>query len=290
MKGIILAGGTGSRLHPMTVVTSKHLLPVYNKPMIYYPISTLMLAGIRDILLITTPEHKHLYQMLLGDGRRWGISIEYIVQDEPEGLPNAFILGRDFIAGEKCCLLLGDNFFYGQRLGSLISDAAEQTDGATVFAYWVKDPQRYGVLEIDKNNQVKRMVEKPKVPPSNWAVTGIYIYSPGVSDLAASLKPSARGETEITDLNNLYLNQGKMNVELMSRGFAWMDMGTPESLLTASNFVRTIEEEQGLMIACMEEIALHKGFITREDVLRIAEETGAGSYSDYLRRTAGMYE
>lgn len=282
MKGIILAGGSGTRLYPLTQMISKQLLPVYNKPMIYYPLGTLMLAGIREILLITTPYEQALFQKLLGDGTQWGISITYAVQPKPEGLAQAFIIGRDFAQASPCCLILGDNIFYGHGLAARLQENCLLTRGATVFGYWVKDPERYGVAELDANGQVVSLVEKPVQPRSHYAVTGLYFYDAQVFEMAAHLKPSARGELEITDINNLYLAQGQLRVELLGRGVAWLDTGTYESLKQAGDFIATIEERQGLMVACPEEIAYRQGWISDVQLARLAEPLKKNSYGQYL--------
>ncbi|MCU7841649.1 MAG: glucose-1-phosphate thymidylyltransferase RfbA [Candidatus Thiodiazotropha sp. (ex Lucinoma annulata)] len=281
-KGIILAGGSGTRLHPLTLTISKQLLPVYDKPMIYYPLSTLMLAGIQEILIITTPQDASLFKGLLGDGSQWGIRLEYAVQPEPGGLAQAFLIGREFIAGDPCCLILGDNIYYGTGLVESLKRAVTLTVGATVFGYWVKDPERYGVAEFDKSGQVIGLEEKPENPQSNYAVTGLYFYDDQVSELAASLKPSPRGELEITDLNKLYLDEGQLQLEKMGRGFAWLDTGTHESLIQASNFIETIEMRQGLKIACPEEIAYLQKWIDIADLQRMGEALSKNGYGQYL--------
>ncbi len=281
-KGIILAGGSGTRLYPLTQVVSKQLLPVYDKPMIYYPLSTLMLAGIRDILIITTPHDQQHFQALLKDGAHWGLQISYAVQPQPEGLAQAFIIGKDFIGKDPCCLVLGDNIFYGHGLTGLLSSAWQRAQGATVFGYWVKDPQRYGVAEFDRQGRVTRLVEKPAQPKSNYAITGLYFYDNQVVDMAAQLRPSARGELEITDLNNLYLARGALRVEKFGRGVAWLDTGTHESLMQASNFIETIESRQGLKVSCPEEIAFNAGWINAAQLEGLAAPLRKNGYGEYL--------
>jgi glucose-1-phosphate thymidylyltransferase len=281
-RGIILAGGAGTRLYPITQAISKQLLPVYNKPMIYYPLSVLMLAGIRDILLITTPHEKVLFQKILNDGSQWGIRIEYAVQPKPEGIAQAFLIGSDFIGSSACALILGDNIFYGHGLVEKVQQARDQISGATVFGYWVRDPERYGVVEFDDKLQVISIEEKPVRPKSNFAVTGLYFFDNQVVDIARRLKPSARGELEITDVNNCYLEMNQLKVELLGRGFAWLDTGTHESLLEASVFIETIEKRQGQQIACLEEIAYNCGYITAGDILRLAEPLKKNHYGEYL--------
>lgn len=281
-KGIILAGGSGTRLHPLTIAVSKQLMPVYDKPMIYHPVTTLMLAGIRDALVITTPHDQEAFQRLLGDGKRWGMNIKYAAQPSPDGLAQAFLIGRDFIGGEPCALVLGDNIFYGHGVSGLLKKAAGREDGATVFGYYVANPSAYGVAEFDASGKVIDLEEKPEKPKSHYAVTGLYFYDRQVVDLAASLKPSARGELEITDLNRLYLKQGKLHVELFGRGVAWLDTGTHESLMQASNFIQTVEERQGLKVACPEEVAYRNGWISADDVLALAEPLKKTGYGRYL--------
>ena len=283
MKGIILAGGSGTRLFPTTKVVSKQLMMVYDKPMIYYPLSTLMLAGIRDILVITTPHEQELFRRLLGDGAGWGINLTYAPQPRPEGLAQAFIIGRDFLGGSPACLVLGDNIFYGHGMTGLLRQAVGEHQGATIFLYQVKDPERYGVAELDGQGVPVAIVEKPKAPKSNWAVTGLYFYDNDVVDIAASLKPSARGELEITDVNNHYLRQGRLRAQKMGRGFVWLDTGTPAALLQAAQFMQTIEERQGLKIACLEEVAWRMGYIDADQALACMAGCENSHYACYLR-------
>jgi glucose-1-phosphate thymidylyltransferase len=284
MKGIILAGGSGTRLYPVTQAISKQLLPVYDKPMIYYPLSVLLLAGIRDILIISTPEDTPRFELLLGTGEQWGIHLQYAVQASPDGLAQAFLIGEEFLAGEGCCLVLGDNLFYGHDFARSLRKAAAQTEGATVFAYAVGDPERYGVVEFDKDGKAISLEEKPQKPKSRYAVTGMYFYDSQVVSVAKSLKPSPRGELEITDVNLWYLHHGQLRTELLGRGMAWLDTGTHNSLLDAANFIQTIERRQGLKIACPEEIAYRLGYITAAELEALAEKLGKSSYATYLQR------
>jgi glucose-1-phosphate thymidylyltransferase len=283
MKGIILAGGSGTRLHPVTQAVSKQLLPVYDKPMIYYPLSALMLAGIRDILVISTPQDTPRFEALLGTGEQWGLALQYAVQPSPDGLAQAFLIAEEFLAGSGCCLVLGDNIFYGHDFAKMLTRAAAERQGATVFVYPVKDPERYGVMEFDKDRKAVSLEEKPKHPKSRYAVTGIYFYDAQVVSVAKQVTPSARGELEITDVNRWYLEQGQLRTELLGRGMAWLDTGTHDSLLEASNFIQTIERRQGLKVACPEEIAYRLGYISRAELEVLAGQIGKSSYGDYLR-------
>ncbi|MCQ2958785.1 MAG: glucose-1-phosphate thymidylyltransferase RfbA [Bacteroidales bacterium] len=286
MKGIILAGGSGTRLYPITKSISKQLVPIYNKPMIYYPLSVLMLAGIRDILIITTPEDQTMFVKLLGNGKQWGINLQYAIQPSPDGLAQAFLIGEQFINNDSCCLILGDNIFFGHNFSQILSQTSNLQQGATVFGYYVNDPERYGVVEFDKNNKVISLEEKPKNPKSNYAVTGLYFYDNTVVEKAKKLKPSQRGELEITDLNKLYLEEDKLEVKLLGRGTAWLDTGTHDSLLEASNYVAAIENRQGLMVACLEEIAFSKNYISKEQLLELAEPLKKNEYGQYLIKIA----
>ena len=284
MKGIILAGGTGSRLYPVTMAVSKQLLPIYDKPMIYYPLSTLMLAGIQDILIISTPQDTPRFEALLGDGAQWGVRLQYAVQPSPDGLAQAFLIGKQFLAGDGCALVLGDNLFYGHDFALALREAAKRPTGATVFAYAVNDPERYGVVEFDDDRNVISLEEKPAKPKSRYAVTGIYFYDNQIVSVAESIKPSPRGELEITDVNLWYLRQGQLRTELLGRGMAWLDTGTHDSLLDASNFIQTIEQRQGLKVACPEEIAFRLGYIDSAQLEALAARLGKSTYADYLRR------
>jgi glucose-1-phosphate thymidylyltransferase len=286
LKGIILAGGSGTRLYPMTMVTSKQLLPIYDKPMIYYPLTTLMLAGIRDILIISTPQDLPFFQTLLGNGERWGIALSYAVQPRPEGLAQAYIIGADFVRGGPSALILGDNIFFGHGLPELLTNAVSRTSGATIFAYHVADPERYGVVGFDAGGSATTLEEKPKKPKSNFAVTGLYFYDQNVVDIAATISPSARNELEITDVNRVYLERGLLAVERMGRGFAWLDTGTPDSLLEAADFVATVEKRQGFRIACPEEIAFNQKFIDRDQLEKLGLALGKSDYAKYVQTLA----
>jgi glucose-1-phosphate thymidylyltransferase len=285
-KGIILAGGRGTRLYPLTLVTSKQLLPIYDKPLIYYPLTTLMLAGIRELLIITTPEEADQFRRLLGDGSQWGIELSYAIQDQPRGIAEAFLIGKEFLGSSPSALVLGDNIFYGDRLGARLRTSATHSKGATVFASWVDEPDRYGVIEFDSSGRPLRIVEKPHEPRSNYAVTGLYFYDQRVVDVVREMKPSARGELEITDVNQWYLERGELDVERFGRGYAWLDAGTHESLLEASQFVQIVEKRQGMKIACPEEVAFTQGFIDAEQLLRLAEPMMGTAYGKYLIRQA----
>jgi glucose-1-phosphate thymidylyltransferase len=284
MKGIVLAGGSGTRLHPVTECISKQLLPVYDKPMIYYPLSALLLAGIRDILIISTPADTPRFEQLLGSGERWGVRLQYAVQPSPDGLAQAFLIGREFLAGEGCCLVLGDNIFFGHELAGLLRGAAQRRDGATVFAYAVNDPERYGVVEFDANRRAVSLEEKPTQPKSRYAVTGIYFYDSNIVRVAESIRPSPRGELEITDVNRWYLERGQLTTEVLGRGMAWLDTGTHDSLLEASAFIQTIEKRQGLKVACLEEIAFRQGYIDSAQVKAQAAKIAKSTYGEYLQR------
>ena len=286
MKGIILAGGSGTRLYPITKSISKQIIPIYDKPMIYYPLSVLMLAGIREILIISTPKDIHLYEDLLEDGSQLGLKLEYAIQPSPDGLAQAFIIGEEFIGNDTVCMVLGDNIFYGYNFTSILEEAAALTDGSIVFGYYVTDPDRYGVAEFNEQGKVLSLEEKPEKPKSNYAVTGLYFYGNDVVEKAKALKPSPRGELEITDLNRLYMEEGRLNMKLLGRGFAWLDTGTHESLMQASTFISTIEQRQGLKVSCIEEIAYNKGYINKEQLLKLAEPLKKNQYGDYLIKLA----
>ena len=290
MKGIVLAGGAGTRLHPMTLGTSKQLLAIYDKPMIYYPLSVLMLAGIREILIITTPEEQSNFQRLLGDGSRFGVEFTYAIQPSPDGLAQAFIIGEEFIGKDNVCLVLGDNIFYGANLGTILRNAAAGKSGATVFGYYVRDPERFGVVEFDKNGKAVSIEEKPLQPKSNYAVTGLYFYDNDVVDIAKNIKPSARGELEITAVNNVYLERGKLNVERLGRGYAWLDTGTPDSMLDAGNFIKAVETRQGLQVACLEEIAFCNGWLTAGQALDAVANMKKTEYARYLEQRIREWE
>ena len=290
MKGIVLAGGAGTRLHPMTLGTSKQLLAIYDKPMIYYPLSVLMLAGIREILIITTPEEQSNFQRLLGDGSRFGVEFTYAIQPSPDGLAQAFIIGEEFIGKDNVCLVLGDNIFYGANLGNILRDAAARKSGATVFGYYVRDPERFGVVEFDKSGNAVSIEEKPQQPKSNYAVTGLYFYDNDVVDIAKNIKPSARGELEITAVNNVYLERGKLNVERLGRGYAWLDTGTPDSMLDAGNFIKAVETRQGLQVACLEEIAFCNKWLTAQQALDAVASMKKTEYARYLEQRIREWE